>query len=113
YHCDCKSCTKHYTDKSEAEIISSRITWELKKFDHLQRRINQTERNYHRSLKALQSLQPVPEEPAQPEEPKPTSAKLASFPEKLPEPDPTGPPEKATPSSLTPDVSQKLASFPP
>ena len=83
YHCDCKSCTKHYTGKSEAEIISSRITWELKKFDHLQRRINQTERNYHRALKALQELEALqpPPGPAQPEEPKPASTKLASFPQ--------------------------------
>ncbi len=80
YHCDCKICTKHYTDKSEAEIISSRITWEFKKFDHVQPRISQTERNYHRSLQALQGLQPPPE-PAQPEEPKPNSTKLASFPQ--------------------------------
>src|SRR6185437_16107478 len=115
YHCDCKSCTKHYADKSEAEIISSRITWELKKFDHLQRRINQTERNYHRSLKALQELEALqtPPEPAQPADPKPTSTKLASFPEKhfpesQPQPGPTEAPVKATPS----DSPTNLASFP-
>ncbi len=86
YHCDCEICSKHYTGKPDAEIISSRITWEMKKFDHVQRRINQTERNYHRSLKALQALEALelPPEPAQPEESKPASGKLASFREKLP-----------------------------
>ncbi len=88
YHCDCQQCTDKYSNKSEAETISRRLVNELKKLDHLQRRINQTERNYHRSLNALQALQPPPEEPAQPEEPKPASAKLASFPESYPEPEP-------------------------
>lgn len=46
----------------------------------LQRRISATERNYHRSLKALQALEPPPAA-LQPEESKPTSEKLASFPQ--------------------------------
>ncbi len=83
YHCDCQSCTEYYPEKSEANVISKRIAWEHQKFDHIQRRINQTERNYHRSLKALQELEALqpPPEPAQPADPKPTSDKLASFPQ--------------------------------
>ncbi len=83
YHCDCQSCTEYYPEKSEPNVISKRIAWEHKKFDHVQRRINQTERNYHRSLKALhelEALQPPPE-PAQPADSKTTSDKLALFPE--------------------------------
>ena len=108
YYCECAACAKNYSNKSECTVISGRLSLEFKKFDHIQRRINATERNYHRSLKALQALEPPPEEPAQPEEPKPTSGKLASYPENHPEPGPgpTDSPEKATPSDsclLSPD----------
>lgn len=80
YHCDCQSCTEYYPGKSEANVISKRIAWEHQKFDHIQRRINQTERNYHRSLQALQALQPAPE-PIQPAESTPPTPKLAPFPQ--------------------------------
>ncbi len=92
YYCECAACAKNYSNQSECTVISGRLSLEFKKFDHLQRRINATERNYHRSLKALQALHPPlePERaedlkpvaaPSQPEEPKPTSTKLASFPQ--------------------------------
>ncbi len=129
YHCDCEICSKHYTGKPDAEIISSRIAWELKKFDHVQMRINQTERNYHRSLKALQELEALetPPEPAQPADSKPTSDKLALFPEnaflrdlrgssassvKKADPQTLEDPG-ATPEPLQPEpTSTNLASFP-
>ncbi len=139
YHCDCNICTKHYAGKPEAEIISSRITWELKKFDHVQRRINQTERNYHRSLKALQALQ-LPPHPVKAEElnpsfrsmqheaPKPASEpaqpegpKLAVRPAQREGAEPAS--QSAQPEQLKPDsepaqpeepkpTSAKLAPFP-
>src|SRR6185437_8630502 len=119
FNCDCPGCADHYEGLSDTAIVSTRIKRKIPLFEAIQRRINATERNYHRSLKALQALPSPPEEPVQPEESKPTSAKLASFPENHPGPDPgpepgpAGPPEMATPSCLpSPDFSKKLASFP-
>ena len=66
---------------SAGDPVSTRL-------DQLQRRINATERNFHRSLKTLRELNPEPAqtpsalpEPRQPIALKPTSARLASFPQ--------------------------------
>src|ERR1035438_8292393 len=61
YNCDCSQCETRYAETSEAATISGRLACELPKLEHLQRRINSTERNYHRSLKALQALELNPE----------------------------------------------------
>ncbi len=99
FNCTCDTCTQRYDGVSPNDCVAVRLrlNHDGHKLDLLQRRINATERNYHRSLKALQSLQPAadpepeiaPEAPPQPEpEPtpaqpadtKPASGKLASFP---------------------------------
>jgi hypothetical protein len=114
YECDCKECTRLFADKPEPYTISGRLFLDEKKFDHLQRRINATERNYHRSLKALQALEPPPE-PAQPEDPKPTSTNLASFPQN----DflgalsgPASAPSAINPEPPLPEPAPQSASFP-
>jgi hypothetical protein len=77
------------------------------RLDLLQRRINATERNYHRSLKALQSLEPLPELASFPQEvlsetQRPPSAVSALE----PQPDPRSEPQQSK------ATFQKLASFP-
>jgi hypothetical protein len=71
----------------------------VKRLDLLQRRINATERNFHRSLKALQTL-PSPEPDPQPTDAEPTSENLALFPQSTPKPPQT--PEGAASSSTSP-----------
>ena len=93
--------------ENQDQLIAASLNNSFKRLDLLQRRINATERNFHRSLKALQTLEAPPE--------------LASFPQKVlseplrppsavsalkTEPDPRPEPEQSKPTS------EKLASFP-
>src|SRR5215469_6062248 len=59
FNCDCDPCQKTFEGLTETQTVSTRLGYHMKRFDILQRRINATERNFHRSLKALQTL-PAP-----------------------------------------------------
>lgn len=85
------------------ERMAARMSQSVKRLDLLQRRINSTERNYHRSLKVLQSIEPPPE--------------LGSFPQNLPLREDSAPPHLGVESTPGPPpqsepTSEKLASFP-
>ena len=75
FTCDCEQCQELYSEAGADHQGSGRYSRELRKFDVLQKRINATERNYHRTLKALQNLPssaPIPisqNEPNSPETP--------------------------------------------
>ena len=60
--------------------IGSSLANAHNRFDLLQRRINATERNYHRSLKALLALEPLQSQPETTESTT-TFEELASFPQ--------------------------------
>jgi hypothetical protein len=114
FNCDCEGCRQTYEGCTDLQIVSHRVVRNVKRLDLLQRRINSTERNYHRSLKALQTL-PASGPGPQPLDPEPISGNLASFPQPTPEPPQTlqqqpGPlpdpeayaaPEKGAPSSAS------------
>ena len=76
FACDCDHCRKLYSEASTDTQCSGRYAFEHRKFQVIQQRINATERNYHRTLKALENLPPLAE---------PQSKNEANS----PEPDPT------------------------
>ena len=92
FNCDCDPCQQVYEGLIDVQAISGHLGHNMKRLDMLQRRITATERNFHRTLKALQTL-PVPEPGPQLRNPTPTSENLASFPPPTPNPQLT--PEQA------------------
>ncbi len=105
FNCTCPGCTHKYEASQRlrrrpppphqaASSTSSR----------LQRRINATERNYHRSLKALQALQPPSESPRNPKNPNPLPGNWLRSP-KHPEPEPEPQPESPVPPRDAPSDS--------
>jgi hypothetical protein len=101
FNCDCETCRQTYEGLTDLQFVSHRVVRNVKRLDLLQRRINATERNFHRSLKALQTL-PSPEPDPQPTDPEPTSENLALFPRSISEPPQTPPDPRPDPVPAPP-----------
>lgn len=100
FNCDCNDCTERWADASPTQSLAEHMAAAFNRLDQIQRRINATERNYHRSLKALQTLEPRPQDPQ------------AVLRESSAAGDPLGQLRDESETSQSKTTSEKLASFP-